>query len=106
MLKNVGCSFCVGHKQTLEVAIQPVLDGTMRLGIVAGASYLFDEPYKDAGFGNSHFRGVVMLHDAKDGFADPSFTNQEIAWKAERDLATMMVDTWRWQQQNPTGYDA
>ena len=73
MLKNVGCSFCVGHKQTLEVAIQPVLDGAMRLGIVAGASYLFDEPYKDAGFGNSHFRGVVMLHDAKDGFADPSF---------------------------------
>lgn len=38
-------------------------------------------------------------------FADPSFTNQEIAWKAERDLATMMVDTWRWQQQNPNGYD-
>lgn len=73
MLKNVGCSFCVGHKQTLEVAIQPVLDGSMRLGIVAGASYIFDEPYKSAGFGNSHFRGVVMLHDAKNGFADPSF---------------------------------
>ena len=73
MLKNVGCSFCVGHKQTLEVAIQPVLDGSMRLGIVAGASYIFDEDYKKAGFGNSHFRGVVMLHDAKNGFADPSF---------------------------------
>ena len=36
-LKNVGSSFCVGHKQTLEVAIQPVLDGTLRLGIIAGA---------------------------------------------------------------------
>jgi len=72
MLKNVGCSFCVGHKQTLEVAIQPVLDGTMRLGIVAGASYPFNETYK--GYtGNNHFRGVVMLNDAKDGFADPSF---------------------------------
>ena len=72
-LKNVGSSFCVGHKQTLEVAIQPVLDGTMRLGIVAGASYLFDEEYKGQQTGNLHFRGVVMLHDAKDGFADPSF---------------------------------
>lgn len=71
-LKNVGTSFCVGHKQTLEVAIQPVLDGTMRLGIIAGASYPFDEAYK--GYtGNNHFRGVVMLHDAKNGFADPSF---------------------------------
>lgn len=72
-LKNVGSSFCVGHKQTLEVAIQPVLDGTMRLGIIAGASYPFDEFYKGQQTGNLHFRGVVMLHDAKDGFADPSF---------------------------------
>ena len=71
-LKSVGTSFCVGHKQTLEVAIQPVLDGTMRLGIICGAAYPFDEGYK--GYqGNNHFRGVVMLHDAKDGFADPSF---------------------------------
>ena len=71
-LKNVGASFCVGHKQTLEVAIQPVIDGTMRLGIIAGACYPFNESYK--GYtGNNHFRGIVMLHDAKDGFADPSF---------------------------------
>ena len=71
-LKAVGSSFCVGHKQTLEVAIQPVLDGSMRLGIISGAAYPFDEGYK--GYqGNNHFRGVVMLHDAKDGFADPSF---------------------------------
>ena len=71
-LKAVGVSFVVGHKQTLDIAIQPVLDGTMRLGIVAGASYLFDEGYK--GYqGNNHFRGVVMLYGAKDGYADPSF---------------------------------
>jgi hypothetical protein len=71
-LKSVGVSFVVGHKQTLDVSIQPVLDGTMRLGIVAGASYLFDEGYK--GYqGNNHFRGVVMLYGAKDGYADPSF---------------------------------
>ena len=71
-LKNVGSSFCVGHKQTLEVAIQPVLDGSMRLGIICGAAYPFDELYKGHQ-GNNHFRGVVMLHDAKNGFADPSF---------------------------------
>ena len=71
-LKNVGSSFCVGHKQTLEVAIQPVLDGSMRLGIICGAAYPFDELYKGHQ-GNNHFRGVVMLYDAKNGFADPSF---------------------------------
>ena len=73
-LKNVGASFCVGHKQTLEVAIQPVIDGTMRLGIIAGACYPHNEEYK-GDFGNLHFRGIVMLHDAKDGFADPSFVS-------------------------------
>ena len=55
------------------MAIQPVLVGTMRLVIIAGASYPFDESYKGQQTGNLHFRGVVMLHDAKDGFADPSF---------------------------------
>lgn len=71
-LKAVGTSFCVGHKQTLDVAIQPILDGSMRLGIVCGAAYPFDEPYKGYS-GNNHFRGVVMLHEAENGFADPSF---------------------------------
>ncbi len=75
-LKSVGSSFCVGHKQTLEVAIQPVLDGTMRLGIIAGASYPFDEFYKGHQ-GNTHFRGVVMLHEAANGFADPSFVSTD-----------------------------
>ncbi|MCZ2397840.1 MAG: metallophosphoesterase [Chitinophagales bacterium] len=75
-LKSVGTSFCVGHKQTLDVAIQPVLDGTMRIGIVAGACYPFDESYK--GFqGNTYFRGVVMLHEAANGFADPSFISTD-----------------------------
>jgi hypothetical protein len=73
-LKAVGVSFVVGHKQTLDVAIQPVLDGTMRLGIVAGASYLFDEGYKGHQ-GNNHFRGVVMLYGANSGYADPSFVS-------------------------------
>lgn len=75
-LKSVGVSFCVGHKQTLDVAIQPVLDNTMRIGIIAGASYPFDEGYK--GYqGNNHFRGIVMLYQAKDGFAEPAFVSTE-----------------------------
>jgi hypothetical protein len=75
-LKAVGVSFCVGHKQTLDVAIQPVLDNTMRIGIVAGASYPFKEAYKGHQ-GNNHFRGIVMLYQAKDGFAEPAFVSTE-----------------------------
>lgn len=37
-------------------------------------------------------------------FADPSLAQQKIGWKASRDLAQMMEDTWRWQKNNPNGY--
>ncbi len=37
-------------------------------------------------------------------YADPALAEQLLAWRAERDLATMCVDAWRWQQQNPQGY--
>ena len=38
-------------------------------------------------------------------FADPSFTHQQTGWQAQHDLHQMMVDAWRWQSQNPNGYD-
>lgn len=37
-------------------------------------------------------------------YADPSFAERELNWAAQKDLATMMADTWRWQRQNPQGY--
>lgn len=73
-LKHVGTSFCVGHKQTLDVAMQPTLDGKMRLGIIAGACYPHYEDYKGPQ-GQNHFRGVVMLNEAENGFALPSFAS-------------------------------
>lgn len=73
-LKTVGKSFVVGHKQLLDVAIRPTLDGTMQLGIINGACYPFDEIYK-GWQGNFHFRGLTMLHEVKDGFGLPSFVS-------------------------------
>ena len=37
-------------------------------------------------------------------YADPSFAEQEIGWKAERGLIDMANDTWHWQSKNPQGY--
>ncbi|MBE9527126.1 MAG: UDP-glucose 4-epimerase GalE [Proteobacteria bacterium] len=37
-------------------------------------------------------------------YADPSFAEQEIGWKAERGLKEMVNDTWHWQSKNPQGY--
>lgn len=75
-LKNVGNSFVVGHKQCLDIAIRPTLDGNMQIGIINGAFYPHDEGYK--GFqGNNHFRGITVLHEVKDGFGLPMFVSLE-----------------------------
>lgn len=69
-LVKVGQSFCVGHKQTLDIATRFTLNGQQQWGIVAGACYQHDESYK--GYqGNAHFRGMIMLHDVRDGTFDP-----------------------------------
>ena len=38
-------------------------------------------------------------------YADPSRAEKELGWKAVRDLAKMCEDAWRWQKNNPNGYD-
>lgn len=74
ILKTVGCSYVVGHKQTLDVAIRPTIDGKLQIGIVNGAAYPFDEGYK--GYqGNNHFRGITMLHECHEGFGTPMFVS-------------------------------
>ncbi|MFC0667594.1 UDP-glucose 4-epimerase GalE [Azotobacter chroococcum] len=37
-------------------------------------------------------------------WADPARAERELGWKAQRGLADMMADTWRWQSMNPQGY--
>ena len=38
-------------------------------------------------------------------YADPSKAAKVLGWKAERGLDEMCEDTWRWQSQNPGGYE-
>lgn len=37
-------------------------------------------------------------------YADPTKAERELGWKAQRGLAEMMLDAWRWQSMNPDGY--
>jgi len=39
-------------------------------------------------------------------YADPARARDLLGWSAARDLATMCADAWRWQSDNPRGYDA
>ena len=42
--------------------------------------------------------------DIAECYADPGRARQELGWSAEKDLAAMCADAWRWQQLNPEGY--
>ncbi|CAM4078890.1 UDP-glucose 4-epimerase GalE [Pseudoalteromonas byunsanensis] len=37
-------------------------------------------------------------------YAAPEKAQQELGWQATRDIDAMMQDTWRWQSNNPNGY--
>ena len=39
-------------------------------------------------------------------WADPSFAETELGWRATRDLDEMCRDGWRWQENNPHGYES
>lgn len=38
-------------------------------------------------------------------YADPSKAEKELGWKAERGIEEMCVDAWKWQSENPNGYN-
>ncbi len=42
--------------------------------------------------------------DIAECYANPARAHQELGWRAEKGLAAMCEDAWRWQQQNPEGY--
>jgi transposase-like protein len=82
MLKTIGKSFSVGHKQTLDVATRFLqVDGTQQWGLQCGSYYEHEEGYKGVQ-GNKHWRGVVLKHGVKNGSYNPCFVS--IEWLREQ----------------------
>jgi hypothetical protein len=80
MLQKIGTSFVQGHKQTLDVATRTLHTGEHQWGIIAGAAYMHSEGYK--GYtGNKHFRGIITLHNVKNGSFDPMFVGLDYLQK-------------------------
>jgi UDP-glucose 4-epimerase len=42
--------------------------------------------------------------DIAECWADAGKARRELGWQAQRGLAQMMADAWRWQSENPNGY--
>lgn len=77
MLKVIGKSFTMGHRQVLDVAHRQLpTNGERQWGLIAGAAYVHDEHYKGVQ-GNHHWRGIILKHNVKDGGYDPTFVSMD-----------------------------
>ncbi|MDH3754630.1 MAG: UDP-glucose 4-epimerase GalE [Acidimicrobiia bacterium] len=72
-------------------------EGYSVLEVIGAASRAIGRPVP-------HEVGPRRPGDVPELVADVTRAQNELGWRAERDLAAMCADHWRWQQQNPDGY--
>lgn len=65
-LNKIGASFVQGHEQGFRYGTRIQASGSTWHGLVAGSCYLHDEAYRGSQ-GQSHWRGVVVLNEVRDG---------------------------------------
>lgn len=82
-LKHMSC--VAGHQQGKQIAYATRADGATITGMIVGSMYEHNEKYLGPQ-GNSGWRGLVMLHEVKDGSFDEmmislSYINKKFARK-------------------------
>ncbi len=81
---------------------------TLNLGTGKGYSVLDMVKAFEKGSGKTIAYEIVDRRpgDIAECWADPALANKVLSWKATKGLDDMIDDTWRWQSQNPLGYDS
>ncbi|SFS87976.1 UDP-glucose 4-epimerase GalE [Paenibacillus sp. BC26] len=95
-----------GHLKALEHALRT--DGIAAYNLGTGIGYsvleLVHAFEKAAGCEVPYQLANRRPGDVAVSYADPLKAEQELGWKAEKDLEAMCADAWRWQSHNPGGY--
>lgn len=94
-----------GHRRALAVLDDAPGHRVYNLGTGTGSSVLDVVRAAEAASGRRIPYEIVGRRpgDVAALVADASLAKQELAWSAERDLAAMCADAWRFRQQNPHG---
>lgn len=81
---------------------------TLNLGTGNGFSVLEMVKAFEKGSGKTVAYEVIgrRTGDIAECWADPGLANKVLGWKATLGLSDMIDDTWRWQSNNPVGYDS
>jgi UDP-glucose 4-epimerase len=98
-----------GHLAALRALEQGgVADGPLTVNLGTGRGYSVLEMV--AAFEKASGRPVNYriaprrAGDIAQCYADPALAAQVLGWHAEKDLAAMCADAWRWQSGNPNGF--
>lgn len=96
-----------GHLKALDKLMKGPGIMTYNLGTGEGYSVLeVIKAFEEEAGEKIPFRIVERRQgDVASCYADPSLAQKELGWCAEKNLATMCRDAWRWQSQNPNGYE-
>lgn len=98
----------IGHVRAVEYALKTQGVDIFNLGTGHGVSVLelvtaFE---KACGKPLPYVIAERRPGDIDTSYADASKANERLHWKAERGVEKMCEDSWRWQKNNPNGYDA
>ena len=98
----------LGHIKAVEKVLKETGCNTYNLGTGNGYSVLdvvkaFE---KASGKAVKYVVAPRRPGDIATCYSDPSKAKAELGWVAERGIDEMCEDSWRWQSQNPNGYEA
>ena len=97
----------LGHIKTLEKLMEGPGLVTYNLGTGRGYSVLeVIHAFEKASGRPIPYRIVARRPgDVATSFANPEKAAKELGWRADKDIEAMCKDAWRWQSENPDGYE-
>jgi len=97
----------IGHIRALQKLLQKPGLVTYNLGTGQGYSVLeMVKAFAEASACDVPYQIVARrAGDVSACYANPELAYKEIGWKAEKGLKEMCEDSWRWQSNNPNGYE-
>ena len=96
-----------GHLKALEKVAGTTGVAAYNLGTGKGYSVLeMVKAFEEASGCDVPYRVVARRPgDIAECYADPKKSKEELGWTAEKGLAEMCRDSWKWQKNNPNGYE-
>ncbi|MBQ5815834.1 MAG: UDP-glucose 4-epimerase GalE, partial [Oscillospiraceae bacterium] len=97
----------LGHLKAVEKVLRDKGIGAYNLGTGNGYSVLQMVKAFEKACGKSVNYKIAPRRsgDVAMCYADPAYAKEQLQWQAVRELEEMCEDTWRWQKNNPNGYD-